>query len=159
MCQLHPSSGVHKTVTTASGTGHIFCAATSLQHGQASSALATSWPRWCSWHPKHVEWTCRIIHRLFCIASHWTIINISPLIFLECSQYPFTRKVYLFYCTRLLLATRFVLKVKSFPLSWRPTMKIWSIPYIYSLTLRCSILLFFFYEIKTLFFYRIHKKQ
>ena len=38
-CQLHPSSGVHKTVTTASGTGHIFCAATSLQRGQA-------WPRW-----------------------------------------------------------------------------------------------------------------
>jgi len=27
-CQPHPSSGVHKTVTTASGTGHIFCAAT-----------------------------------------------------------------------------------------------------------------------------------
>ena len=32
-------SGVHKTVTTASGTGHIFCAVTSLQRGQA-------WPRW-----------------------------------------------------------------------------------------------------------------
>ena len=30
-CQPHPPSGVHKTVTTASGTGHIFCAATSLQ--------------------------------------------------------------------------------------------------------------------------------
>jgi len=25
-CQPHPSSGVHRTVTTASGTGHIFCA-------------------------------------------------------------------------------------------------------------------------------------
>jgi len=35
-CQPHPSLGVHKTVTTASGTGHIFCAATCLQHGQAS---------------------------------------------------------------------------------------------------------------------------
>jgi len=34
-CQPHPSSGVHKTVTTASGTGHIFCAATSLQRDQA----------------------------------------------------------------------------------------------------------------------------
>ena len=34
-CQPHPSPGVHKTVTTASGTGHIFCAATSLQRGQA----------------------------------------------------------------------------------------------------------------------------
>jgi len=37
-CQTHPSSGVHKTVTTACGTGHIFCAATSLQRGQASLA-------------------------------------------------------------------------------------------------------------------------
>ena len=26
-CQPHPSSGVHTTVTTASSTGHIFCAA------------------------------------------------------------------------------------------------------------------------------------
>ena len=33
-CQPHPSSRVQKTVTTASGTGHIFCAATSLQRGQ-----------------------------------------------------------------------------------------------------------------------------
>jgi len=32
-CQPHPSSRVHKTVTTASDTGHIFCAATSLQRG------------------------------------------------------------------------------------------------------------------------------
>ena len=34
-CQPYPSSGLHKTVTTASGTGHIFCAATSLQCDQA----------------------------------------------------------------------------------------------------------------------------
>jgi len=40
-CQPRSSSGVHKTVTTASGTGHIFCAAPSLQRGQAS--LATLW--------------------------------------------------------------------------------------------------------------------
>jgi len=33
-CQPHPSSGVQKAVTTASGTGHIFCAATSLQRDQ-----------------------------------------------------------------------------------------------------------------------------
>jgi hypothetical protein len=32
-CQPHPSSRVHKTVTTASDTGHIFCVATSLQRG------------------------------------------------------------------------------------------------------------------------------
>ena len=35
-CQPHPSSGVHKAVSTASGTGHIFYAVTSLQSGQAS---------------------------------------------------------------------------------------------------------------------------
>ena len=32
-CQSHPSSGVHKTVTTAAGISHIFCAATSFKHG------------------------------------------------------------------------------------------------------------------------------
>ena len=36
---LHPSSGVHKTVNTASGTGHIIGAATSFQRG-------LTWPRW-----------------------------------------------------------------------------------------------------------------
>ena len=39
VCQPHPSSGVLKTVTTASGTGHIFRAAISLQRGQ-------TWSRW-----------------------------------------------------------------------------------------------------------------
>ena len=33
-CQPHPSSGVHKTVTTAADIGHILFAATSLQRGQ-----------------------------------------------------------------------------------------------------------------------------
>jgi len=37
-CQPHPSPGVHKTVTTASGIGQIFCAAAYLQRGQASLA-------------------------------------------------------------------------------------------------------------------------
>ena len=37
-CQPHPSSEVHKTVTTASGAGLNFSAATSLQRGQASLA-------------------------------------------------------------------------------------------------------------------------
>ena len=31
----------------------------------------------CDWHLKHVEWTCRIINRLLCAASRWTIINID----------------------------------------------------------------------------------
>ena len=81
-CQPHPSSGVHKTVTAASCTGHIFCAATPLQRGQAwpvpealATVLCTS-DDGCGWHPKHVEWTCRIINRLLFVASRWTIINI-----------------------------------------------------------------------------------
>jgi len=53
-CQPHPSSGVHKTVTTVSGTDHIFCAASSLQRGQlwprsyifAYWWWVLAWPRW-----------------------------------------------------------------------------------------------------------------
>ena len=30
----------------------------------------------CGWHQKHVEWTFRMINRLLCVASRWTIINI-----------------------------------------------------------------------------------
>ena len=76
-CQTHPASGVHKTVTKASGIGHNFCASTSLQRGLA-------WPRWrevvtvlctpddgCVWYPKHVEWPCRIINRMLCVSSRW----------------------------------------------------------------------------------------
>ena len=84
-CQPHPSSGVHKTVTVTT----------------ASNVAKLSWTRWreaaaqkiwpvpeavvrvlctpdggCGWHPKHIEWTCRIINRLLCVASRWTIINI-----------------------------------------------------------------------------------
>ena len=69
-----------------------YWSATSLQHGPA-------WPSWrgvaaqkiwpvleavftvlctpgdgCGWHPKHVKWTRRIINRLLCVATRWTII-------------------------------------------------------------------------------------
>ena len=75
-CPSHPSSGVHKTVTAASGTDHNIWARTFLQRGQI-------WPRWrklfaqnlwpvpdsavtvlrtpddgCDGHPKHAEWFC-----------------------------------------------------------------------------------------------------
>ena len=39
-CKPHPSSGVHKTVTTASGTGHIFV------HLPPSNVAKLTWPRW-----------------------------------------------------------------------------------------------------------------
>jgi len=39
-CQPHPSSRVHKTITTSSNTGHIFfCVATSLQRGQVGHVV------------------------------------------------------------------------------------------------------------------------
>jgi len=75
-CQPHPFSGVHRTVTTASSTSHIFCAATSLQCGQAVVTVLCTPDGGCGWHPKHVEWTCRIINRLLCVAFRWTIINV-----------------------------------------------------------------------------------
>jgi len=84
-CQSRLLSGVHKTVTTASGTG----AATSLQRGQASlvtleggSCTSTggcsysfvySW--WWVWLTSEI---CRVNlqnNRLLCVASRWTVIN------------------------------------------------------------------------------------
>ena len=41
----HPSSGVLKTVTAASGTGHNIGTATSPQRGQIGTAVPI-WPRW-----------------------------------------------------------------------------------------------------------------
>ena len=82
-CQPHPSSGVHKTVTTASGTSHIFLC----------SYLPPTWPRWravaaqknmistggCSYSFVYSWWwvwltpeTCRVNlqnNRLLCVAS------------------------------------------------------------------------------------------
>jgi len=51
-CQPHSSSGIHKTVTTASGAGHNFCAGTSLQRSCTKSMTSTggyvySW--WWVW--------------------------------------------------------------------------------------------------------------
>jgi len=61
--QPHPSSGVHKTVTTASGTGHIFCAATSLQRGQTC-------PRWRELAAVHKTVTTTSgTGRIFCAAT------------------------------------------------------------------------------------------
>ena len=75
-CPSHPSSGVHKTVTVASGTGHSVWSTTFLQHGQIRPrrrkvVAQILWPvpeaavtvlcapdGGCDGHPKHVEWFC-----------------------------------------------------------------------------------------------------
>jgi len=44
----HPSSGVLKTVTAASGTGHNIGTATSLQYGQIGTGLCESCGRFWS---------------------------------------------------------------------------------------------------------------
>ena len=62
-CQPNPSTGVQKTVTTASGTGHIFCAATSLQRGQV-------WPRW-----REVAAEYRRLYSQFCILLVMGVID------------------------------------------------------------------------------------
>ena len=70
-----------------------YCAATSLERGKVWSLCreVIAQKIWsvteavvtvlctpddgCGWHSKHVEWTCRIINRVLCVASRWTIIN------------------------------------------------------------------------------------
>jgi len=65
--QPHPSSGVHTTLTTASGSGHIFVQL------PPSDVTKLAGPRW--W-----EVTCRIKNTLLCVASRWTIFNIWLLL-------------------------------------------------------------------------------
>ena len=88
-CQSHPSSGLHKTVTTASGTLQLppsnvakLPSLATLEGGsciipEAVVTVLCTPDDGCGWHPKHVEWTCRIINRLLCTASRWTIIDID----------------------------------------------------------------------------------
>ena len=92
-CTSHPSSGVHKTVTSASGTGHSIWETTFLQCGlkvTLKEVLAQIlWPvpevavtvlctpdDGCDVHQKHVEW--------FRSNAHWCIlylINIDLWVF------------------------------------------------------------------------------
>jgi len=88
-CQPYSSTGVHKSVTTASGTALIYCvqlppsnwrevAAQKIWSVPEAVVTVLCTPDdGCSWHPKHEEWTCRIINGLVCVASSWTIINID----------------------------------------------------------------------------------
>ena len=91
-CSSHPSSGVYKTVTAASGTGHSIWATTFLQRGQI-------WPWWrkvvaqilwpipeaavtilctpddgCNGHPKHVESDFAVNKYLHTVASSWILL-------------------------------------------------------------------------------------
>jgi len=48
----------------------------------------------CGWHPKHVEWICRIINRLLFVASRRPIINLlTPNVNYSGRTAPLTSKV------------------------------------------------------------------
>jgi len=51
----------------------IYCSASSLYMFRVSTTPIIRSTQNCnySWDPKHVEWTCRKINRLFCVASRW----------------------------------------------------------------------------------------
>jgi len=85
---ITPSSGVRKTVTTASGTGHMFvqlppsivAKLATIERGsrtvpEAVVTVLCTPDDGCGWHPKHVECTYRIVNRLLCVASRWIIIK------------------------------------------------------------------------------------
>ena len=123
-----------------------YCAATSLQRGQAWArwtevAEQKTWPGTeavvtvlctpddgCGWHPKHVEWTCRIINRLLCVASRWTIIDMLTKKHFVCDQELLSKINFTLF---------FLIRVMSFDLSeilfalktWRTT--------VYELQVRC----------------------
>jgi len=94
-CQPHSSSGVRKTVTTTSGTGHIFCVQlppSNVANLAVVTVLCTLDDGY-GWHPKHVEWTFRIIYRLLCVASRLTIINaLTPNVNYSWRTAPLTSK-------------------------------------------------------------------
>ena len=82
-CPSHPSSGEHKTVTAASGTGHSIWATTFLQRGlNAAVTVLCSPDDGCDGHPKHVESDFAVNKNLHTVASCCILINIK----LRCTE-------------------------------------------------------------------------
>jgi len=83
-CQQHQSSGVHKTVTTAKLAWPCWREVAAQKIWPVLEAVVTvlcTHDDGRDWHPKHIEWTCRIINRLLYVVSRWTIINILHFLF------------------------------------------------------------------------------
>jgi len=89
----------------------------------------------CGWHPKHVEWTCRIINRLLCVAYRWTFINIdqshsyAPANYADQLLVIFQRTLCL--CSRLIKVNDWYLN----PLPGIPSPSKWPFTYTLSSTL------------------------
>jgi len=93
-CVSHPSSGIHKTVVTATGTTHWSCSCTINDYvlteftyyayhtrrdiwlvPMAVTELLCTLDDGCERHPKHVEWSCsKIKYKLHIVAARWTLI-------------------------------------------------------------------------------------
>ena len=98
-CPSHPSSGLHKIVTAASGTGHITYLCNNLPPRWPNQDTVLIWPRWrkavaqivwlvpeaavtglyslddvCDGHPKHVESNFAVNKYLHTVASCWILL-------------------------------------------------------------------------------------
>ena len=92
-CPSHPSSGVHKSVTAASGTGHSIWATIFLQRGlirprwrkvvaklllrpvpEAAVTVLFSPDDGCNGYPKHVESDFAVNKYLRTVASCWILL-------------------------------------------------------------------------------------
>ena len=90
-CPLHPSSGEHKTVTAASGTGHSICATIFLRDlimprwrkvvaqilwlvPEAAVTVLCSPDYGCDGHPKHVESDFAVNKYPHTVASRWILL-------------------------------------------------------------------------------------
>ena len=74
---FHPSSGVHTTVSTASGICHAVTAICPYR-GRVGTDLSVLW---VAYHPKHVE-QFPYINKLCNVASCWIYIGI----YLQCTD-------------------------------------------------------------------------
>ena len=95
-CQSHPSSGLHKTLTAASGTDHSIWTTTFLQHGlispswrkvvvqillpvpEAAVTVVCSPDDGCDGHLKHVESDFAVNKYLHTVASCWILLIYVP---------------------------------------------------------------------------------
>ena len=94
-CPSYPSSGLHKTITAASGTGHSNSATTFLQRGlirprwrkvvaqllwpvpEAAVTVLYTPDDGCDGHPKHVEGDFAVNKHLRTVASCWILLIYS----------------------------------------------------------------------------------
>jgi len=101
-----PIIRVHKTVSTASGTLQLppwpcwreVAAQKIWRIPEAVVTVLCTPDDGCGWHSKHVEWICRIINRLLCVESRWTIINIYYVMSIKTNRVTMFKKIIAVLC-------------------------------------------------------------